>query len=74
MSRPLLTVLSCLALLAAPPAGADPRRDADRIFPPWQGGANAPARDKGLEFTVHEADNLADFHGDPTNAQLILFL
>lgn len=37
MSRPLLTVLSCLALLAAPPAGADPRRDADRIFPPWQG-------------------------------------
>lgn len=74
MSRPLLTVLSCLALLAAPPAGADPRRDADRIFPPWQGGANAPARDKGLEFTVHEADNLADFHGDPTNARLILYV
>ena len=41
---------------------------------PGRGGANAPARDKGLEFTVHEADNLADFHGDPTNARLILYV
>jgi ABC-type molybdate transport system substrate-binding protein len=77
---PLPVVLSCLALLAAPPASADPRRDADRApadartFPPWQGGATAPARDKGLEFTVHEADNLADFHGDLTNARLILYV
>lgn len=43
-------------------------------FPPWQEGANNPAEDKGLEFTVREADNLADFHGDPTNARLILFV
>jgi ABC-type molybdate transport system substrate-binding protein len=43
-------------------------------FPPWQEGANAPALDKGLEFTVREADNLADFHGDLTRARLILFV
>jgi len=70
----LPAVLSGLALLAASPAGADPQRDTNRAFPPWQGGANAPARDKGLEFTVHEADNLADFHGDLTNARLILYV
>lgn len=43
-------------------------------FPPWQEGANDPAEDKGLEFTVREADNLADFHGDLTNARLTLFV
>ena len=45
-----------------------------RHVPPWQKGANAPALDKGLEFTVHEADNLADFHGDPADARLILYV
>ncbi|WP_345821641.1 substrate-binding domain-containing protein [Methylobacterium fujisawaense] len=43
-------------------------------FPPWQAGANNPASDKGLEFTVKEADNLADFHGDLTNARLVLYV
>lgn len=43
-------------------------------FTPWQEGANDPAEDKGLEFTVREADNLADFHGDLTNARLTLFV
>jgi ABC-type molybdate transport system substrate-binding protein len=43
-------------------------------FPPWQDGANNPAADKGLEFTVKEADNLADFHGDLTNARLVLYV
>lgn len=76
----LLAHLTCLALIAVPPAVAQSRHDTDRassgdrIFPPWQDGANAPARDKGLEFTVYEADNLADFHGDLMNARLILYV
>lgn len=43
-------------------------------FPPWQNGGNNPSADKGLEFTVKEADNLADFHGDLTNARLVLYV
>ncbi len=43
-------------------------------FPPWQHGANSDVTDRGLEFTVPEADNLADFHGDPTDPKLVLFV
>jgi ABC-type molybdate transport system substrate-binding protein len=44
------------------------------FYPPWQHGANNPSLDQGFEFTVHEADNLADFHGDIANARLILYV
>lgn len=44
------------------------------IFPPWQHGANNDAIGRGLEFTVPEVDNLADFHGDLDNPRLVLFV
>jgi ABC-type molybdate transport system substrate-binding protein len=44
------------------------------IFPPWQHGANNDAVKRGLEFTVPEVDNLADFHGDPHNPKLALYV
>lgn len=44
------------------------------IFPPWQQGANNPAITRGVELTVVEADNLADFHGDLTQAELVLYV
>ena len=44
------------------------------IFPPWQHGANNDAIKRGLEFTVPEADNLADFHGDPRDPKLALYV
>jgi ABC-type molybdate transport system substrate-binding protein len=44
------------------------------FFPPWQAGANNPSMDRGLQFTVPEADNLADFHGDLTDARLVLYV
>lgn len=44
------------------------------IFPPWQHGANAPAINKGLEFTVPEVNVLADFHGDLNNPKLVIFV
>ena len=46
---------------------------ADPVYPPWQHGANNPALNKGLEFTVPDADNLADFHGDLNDPKLILY-
>lgn len=44
------------------------------MYPPWQHGANNDAIDRGLEFTVPDADNLADFHGDPGAPLLVLYV
>lgn len=58
-------------LLVSGPAGAQNR---DNIFPPWQHGANNDAASKGLTFTVPEVDDLADFHGNPMGAKLVLYV
>jgi molybdate transport system substrate-binding protein len=44
------------------------------IFPPWQHGRNNDSIERGLEFTVPQVDVLADFHGDPFNAELVLYV
>jgi molybdate transport system substrate-binding protein len=44
------------------------------VFPPWQHGANNDAASRGLEFTVPEVDDLADFHGDITDPKLVLYV
>jgi molybdate transport system substrate-binding protein len=44
------------------------------IFPPWQHGTNNDAIKRGLEFRVPQADNLADFHGDPLEPKLALYV
>jgi molybdate transport system substrate-binding protein len=46
----------------------------ESVYPPWQHGANNDALERGLEFTVPDADNLADFHGDPGNPLLVLYV
>lgn len=46
----------------------------EQIFPPWSHGKNAPAIDKGLEFTVPEVDNLPDFHGSIDNPKFVIFV
>jgi molybdate transport system substrate-binding protein len=46
----------------------------DPIFPPWQHGLNNDAVGRGLSFTVPQVDDLADFHGDPFNAKLVLYV
>ena len=67
---------ACLAdQMPGPPAGAgcaDFRDDA--LYPPWQHGANNDSLERGLEFTVPDADNLADFHGDPGDPLLVLYV
>jgi len=44
------------------------------VFPPWQHGANNDALDRGVEFTVNQIDDLADFHGDLTDPKLALYV
>ncbi len=44
------------------------------VYPPWSQGKNDPVKDRGLEFTVPEVDNLPDFHGDPANSKLSIFV
>ncbi len=68
------TVGQAHALQAAAERSDCPGRWDDSIFPPWQHGANNDAVDRGLEFTVPEADVLADFHGDPGSPLLVLYV
>ena len=58
---------------AAPDPAPRPAPDG-QVFPPWHESANDPAAGKGVELTVVEADNLADFHGDAMHAELVLYV
>jgi molybdate transport system substrate-binding protein len=60
----------CASALAQPPQA----RLADSRFPPWQHGRNNDAVDRGVEFTIPQIDDLADFHGDLTDPKLVLFV
>lgn len=53
---------------------AGSKRYDEALSPPWQHGANNDASDRGFGFTVPDADNLADFHGDPLNPKLALYV
>jgi molybdate transport system substrate-binding protein len=44
------------------------------VYPPWQHGSNNDISNRGLEFTEPDADNLADFHGDPIHPALSLYV
>ena len=64
-----LACTAVLALIAHTPLAIA----ADPVYPPWQHGANNPSLNKGLEFTVPDADNLADFHGNLNDPLLVLY-
>lgn len=53
----------------SPPSSQD-----QAIYPPWSGGENNPALQKGLEFTVPAVDNLPDFHGSLDDPKLVIFV
>jgi len=79
-----LSAFAALAAGAGPTAPASvarpvesdtcPGRWDEGNYPPWQRGANNDVADRGLEFTVPDADVLADFHGDPTHPLLVLYV
>lgn len=72
--------LAALAITAAlsTPAMAQDKQDQNvsdlGVSPPWQGGRNNDAVDRGFGFTIADADNLADFHGHPMNPLLSLYV
>ena len=63
-------ILGVLAFMIALPAAAQ----SEKIFPPWQHGANNDALNKGFEFSVPQVDDMADFHGDLTDPKLVLYV
>ena len=44
------------------------------VYPPWEKSADSDVVERGLEFTVPDVDNLPDFHGNPIDAKLVLFV
>jgi molybdate transport system substrate-binding protein len=76
--RPRLpaTLIACsvFAVVAVSIAIAQAPRDRANVFPPWQHGRNNDTTDHGFEFTVPQVDVLADFHGDPFSAELVLYV
>ena len=72
MRKQFLTIgLGCFMAMTSAAFAAD---DASRVYPPWSGGKNNPVTERGLEFTVPEVDNLPDFHGNPINPKLSIFV
>ena len=73
-----LILAAALAAVVAPAfAAVSPARVPvypNRVYPPWQHGANNDVLGRGLEFTVPEVDNLPDFHGNPIDPKLVLYV
>ncbi|HEX2868130.1 MAG TPA: substrate-binding domain-containing protein [Ignavibacteriales bacterium] len=55
-------------------ASASGQEAGKNYYPPWSKGDNNPVSEKGIDFTVYEIDNMPDFHGNPFNAELIIFM
>jgi molybdate transport system substrate-binding protein len=55
-------------------AFAAPAASQTEVFPPWQHGENNDVVSRGFGFTVPEVDDLADFHGNPADAKLVLYV
>jgi molybdate transport system substrate-binding protein len=70
----LSKTLVCMSIAAAFGMQAALADDAAPPSPPWQHGANNDAVNRGFDFTEPDADNLADFHGDPQHPALALFV
>jgi molybdate transport system substrate-binding protein len=77
-TRSLIAIAMLLPTLSAASADvkgrSEPPRYQREVFPPWQKGENNDALNRGIEFTVPEVDNLADFHGDITDPKLVLYV
>jgi len=52
----------------------EPSVSSAHSLPPWSGGKNNPATQTGYVFQVGDVDNVPDMHGNPADAQLVLFI
>jgi molybdate transport system substrate-binding protein len=69
-----LTLVGSATSALALDAAAQAVQPSQAPSPPWQHGQNNDATDRGFEFTVPDADNLADFHGNPDHPALVLYV
>jgi len=76
LRRRLAGACTLLALAFGPALAESPTGSPfdPALFPPWQHGANNDALERGVTFTVPDADNLADFHGDVQDPKLVLYV
>jgi ABC-type molybdate transport system substrate-binding protein len=79
MRRSLRRLVLCAfaTAVAAPVFAADAAKVPlypTHVYPPWQTGYNSDVVDRGVEFTVPEVENLPDFHGNPVDAKLVLYV
>jgi len=79
MRRSLRRLVLCAfaAAVTAPAFAADVAKVPlypPHVYPPWQTGYNTDVVDRGVEFTVPEVENLPDFHGNPLDAKLVLYV
>ncbi len=68
---------SCGIVASAAPtasATATPSPFDEKLYPPWSHGRNDPATVRGLEFTVPDVDDMADFHGNIDDPKLVMFI
>ncbi len=68
-----LTALLACSAHASNPAATAAARPVD-LYPPWSRGANDPALHQGLQFTVPQVDDMADFHGSLDHPRLVIFV
>ena len=66
-------VLVWLAVLPASSVRADDHLKVS-FDPPWHHETDMVVPDRGLTFTVAGIDDLADFHGDPIDPKLVLYV
>jgi molybdate transport system substrate-binding protein len=69
-------LLAAACLMTTLPASALTTQSASQaqVFPPWSDGRNNDATNRGLQFTVPQVDDLADFHGNVTDPRLVLYV
>jgi molybdate transport system substrate-binding protein len=67
-------MIGCAHAGNAPASEAAGIAHSQEVYPPWQHGANNDKTTRGLSFTEPDADNLADFHGDPIHPSLVLYV
>jgi len=74
MSMKPTVIAAALALIGAVSIANAQTTNTPDTSPPWQHGQNNDAVNRGFEFTVPDADNLADFHGNPDHPALALYV
>ena len=77
MLAAVMCVLGVLGLGAAQAGTGKPvsaPKYSETLYPPWSHGANNPALQKGLEFTIPEVDSMPDFHGSVNDPKLVIYV